>query len=51
MKLDADIGEEVANEDTGKTYTLDKNNFIEVTKELEGDALESARNIEIEPRF
>ena len=49
MKVDADTGEEVANEDIVKGYTLDKDTFIEVTKEeLEEVALESTRTIEID---
>src|SRR5437016_902903 len=49
MKVDADTGEEVANEDIVKGYALDKDIFIEVSKEeLENVALESARTIEID---
>src|ERR1700688_1926049 len=48
-KVDADTGEEVASEDIVKAYALDKDNFIEVTKEeLEELALESTRTIEID---
>src|ERR1700722_6807764 len=48
-KVDADTGEEVAGEDIVKAYALDKDNFIEVTKEeLEELALESTRTIEID---
>jgi DNA end-binding protein Ku len=48
-KVDADTGEEVANEDIVKAYALDKDQFIEVTKEeLEELALESTRTIEID---
>ena len=48
-KVDADTGEEVANEDIVKGYALDKDNFVEVTKEeLENVALESTRTIEID---
>ena len=37
MNVDSDSGEEVANEDIVKGYALDKDTFIEVTKEeLEG---------------
>jgi DNA end-binding protein Ku len=32
-KVDADTGEEVANEDIVKGYALDKDTFVEVTKE------------------
>jgi non-homologous end joining protein Ku len=31
--VDADTGEEVANEDIVKGYALDKDTFVEVTKE------------------
>ena len=49
MKVDSDTGEEVANEDIVKGYALDKDTFIEVTKEeLEEVALESTRTIEID---
>src|ERR1700744_5320663 len=49
LKVDADTGEEVANEDIVKAYALDKETFIEVTKEeLEEVALESTRTIEID---
>ena len=48
-KVDADTGEEVANEDIVKAYPLDKETFIEVSKEeLEEIALESTRTIEID---
>src|SRR3982074_1324614 len=47
-KVDADTGEEVANEDIVKGYKVDTDTFIEVTKEeLENVALESTRTIEI----
>ena len=49
MKVDSDTGEEVPNEDVVKGYALDKDTFIEVTKEeLENVALESTRTIEID---
>jgi DNA end-binding protein Ku len=49
MKVDADTGEEVANEDIVKGYAFDKDTFIEVSKEeLEELALESTRTIEID---
>src|ERR1700680_4747953 len=49
MKVDADTGEEVANEDIVKGYALDKDSFVEVSKEeLEQVALESTRTIEID---
>jgi len=48
-KVDADTGEEVANEDIVKEYKVDTDTFIEVTKEeLENVALESTRTIEID---
>ncbi|WGD51439.1 Ku protein [Bradyrhizobium sp. CB1650] len=49
LKVDADTGDEVPNEDIVKGYMLDKDTFIEVTKEeLEEVALESTRTIEID---
>ncbi len=49
LKVDADTGEEVANEDIVKGYMLDKETFIEVSKEeLEEVALESTRTIDID---
>jgi DNA end-binding protein Ku len=49
VKVDADTGEEVPNEDIVKGYALDKETFIEVSKEeLENVALESTRTIEID---
>ena len=48
-KVDADTGEEVANEDIIKGYKVDTDTFGEVTKEeLENVALESTRTIEID---
>jgi DNA end-binding protein Ku len=48
-KVDADTGEEVANENIVKGYKIDTDTFIEVTKEeLENVALESTRTIEID---
>ena len=48
-KVDADTGEEVANEDIVKGYKVDTDTFIEVSKEeLENVALESTRTIEID---
>src|SRR5580704_1375901 len=48
-KVDADTGEEVANEDIVKGYKVDTDTFIEVTKEeLENVSLESTRTIEID---
>src|ERR1700761_5669928 len=44
LKVDADTGEEVPNEDIVKRYKVDTDTFIEVTKEeLENVALESTR--------
>ena len=49
LKVDADTGEEVANEDIIKGYQIDKGQYLEVTKdELENIALESTRTIEID---
>ena len=49
LKVDADTGDEVANEDIVKGYMLDKETFVEVTKEeLKEVALESTRTIEID---
>lgn len=49
VKVDTDTGEEVPNEDIAKGYALDKETFIEVSKEeLEEIALESTRTIEID---
>jgi DNA end-binding protein Ku len=47
--VDADTGEEVPNEDIVKGYALDKETFIEVSKEeLDELALESTRTIDID---
>jgi DNA end-binding protein Ku len=49
LKVDADTGEEVANEDIIKGYKVDTDQYLEVTKdELENIALESTRTIEID---
>jgi DNA end-binding protein Ku len=49
LKVDVDTGEEVPNEDIVKGYQLEKDQFIEVTKEeLDELALESTRTIEID---
>jgi DNA end-binding protein Ku len=49
LKVDSDTGEEVPSEDIVKGYALDKDTFIEVSKEeLENVALESTRTIEID---
>src|SRR6201988_5157755 len=48
-KVDADTGEEVANEDIIKGYKVDTDTYIEVSKdELENVALESTRTIDID---
>ena len=48
-KVDADTGEEVANEDIVKGYKVDTDTYIEVIKdELDDIALESTRTIEID---
>ena len=48
-KVDADTGEEVANEDIVKGYKVDTDTYIEVTKdELDELALESTHTIEID---
>jgi DNA end-binding protein Ku len=49
LKVDADTGEEVPNEDIVKGYMLDEQTFIEVSKEeLDELALESTRTIDID---
>lgn len=49
LKVDADSGEEVANEDIVKGYKVDTDTYIEVTKdELDDIALESTHTIEID---
>jgi DNA end-binding protein Ku len=48
-KVDADTGEEVANEDIVKGYKVDTDTYIEVSKdELDDIALESTHTIEID---
>lgn len=48
MKVDADTGEEVQNDDIMKGYKVDTDTYIEVSKdELENIALESTRTIDI----
>src|SRR5262245_21164711 len=48
-KVDADTGEEVANEDIMNGYKVDTDTYIEVSKdELDDIALESTRTIEID---
>jgi DNA end-binding protein Ku len=49
LKVDADTGDEVPNEDIVKGYELEKGEYIEVSKEeLDEIALESTRTIEID---
>ena len=49
LKVDADTGEEVSNEDIIKGFQVDKDRYLEVTKdELDNIALESTRTIEID---
>jgi hypothetical protein len=49
VKVDADTGEEMANEDIVKGYKVDTETLIEVTnEEFEDVALESTRTIEID---
>jgi DNA end-binding protein Ku len=49
LKVDADSGEEVPTEDIIKGYQVDRDRYLEVTKdELENIALESTRTIEID---
>jgi DNA end-binding protein Ku len=49
LRVDADTGEEVSNEDIVKGYQVDKGRYLEVTKdEIENIALESTRTIEID---
>ena len=48
LKVDADTGEEVDNEDIMKGYKVDTDSYIEITKdELDNIALESTRTIDI----
>ena len=49
LKVDAETGEEVPNEEIIKGYQVDNDRYLEVTKdELENIALESTRTIEID---
>src|ERR1700674_4887498 len=49
MKVDADTGEEVSNEDITKGYKVDTDTYIEVSKEeMENIAVESTRTIDID---
>jgi DNA end-binding protein Ku len=48
LKVDADTGEEVSNEDITKGFKIDTDTYVEVSKEeLENIALESTRTIDI----
>ena len=48
-KVDAETGEEVANEDIMKGYKVDTDTYIEISREeLDNIALESTRTIEID---
>jgi len=48
VKVDADTGEEVSNEDITKGFKVDTDTYVEVSKEeLENIALESTRTIDI----
>jgi DNA end-binding protein Ku len=48
LKVDADTGEEVSNEDITKGFKVDTDTYVEVSKEeLENIALESTRTIDI----
>src|SRR5206468_1370190 len=49
LKVDADTGEEVSNEDIIKWYQVDKDQYLEITRdELDNIALESTRIIDID---
>jgi DNA end-binding protein Ku len=49
LKVDGETGEEVSNEDIIKGYQIDKDRYLEVSKdELENISLESTRTIEID---
>jgi non-homologous end joining protein Ku len=49
LKVDADTGEQVSNEDIIKGYQVDKDQYLEVTRdELDNIALESTRTIDID---
>jgi DNA end-binding protein Ku len=49
LKVDADTGEEVSSDDIVKGYQVDRDRYLEVTKdELENIALESTRTIDID---
>ncbi|MEY9179752.1 Ku protein [Bradyrhizobium sp. USDA 313] len=49
LKVDAETGDEVSNDDIVKGYQVDKDRYLEVSKdEIENIALESTRTIEID---
>src|SRR4051794_10681078 len=49
QKVDAYTGEEVSSEDIVNGYKVDRNSYLEITKDaLENIALESTRTIEID---
>src|SRR5215212_7321604 len=49
QKVDAETGEEVANEDIVKGYKVDTDSYLEITKEeLENISLKSTRTIDID---
>jgi DNA end-binding protein Ku len=49
LKVDADTGDEVSSDDIVKGYQVDRDRYLEVTKdELENIALESTRTIDID---
>src|SRR6202140_3776135 len=49
LKVDADTGEEVSNDDIMKGYKVDTDSYIEITKdELENIALDPNRTIDID---
>jgi DNA end-binding protein Ku len=49
LKVDAETGEEVSNDEIVKGYQVDKDRYLEITKdELENIALESTRTFEID---
>jgi DNA end-binding protein Ku len=52
LKVDADTGEEVSNEDITKAYKVDTDTYVEVSKdELENIALESTRTTDIDELY
>ncbi len=49
QKVDAETGDEVANDDIVKGYKIDNDSYLEITKEeLENISLESTRTIDID---